>query len=124
MLAFGALSGCQSAAPNATPATTTPLTLTATHIAALKRGVISRLKDPESARFDEAFVASEDKDTIYVCGYVNAKNSYGGYVGARPFYAAAIKMPGVPVIFSAHLGDGEFGPAVVRGECAKVGIPI
>jgi hypothetical protein len=40
------------------------------------------LYDPESARFTEVQVAGAGN----VCGYVNAKNKMGGYVGKTPFY--------------------------------------
>ena len=39
------------------------------------------LKDPESARFRSEFKGKDDS----VCGFVNAKNSYGGYDGFKPF---------------------------------------
>lgn len=38
------------------------------------------LKDPESARFTDEFAKPD-----VVCGLVNGKNSYGGYVGARRY---------------------------------------
>jgi hypothetical protein len=44
--------------------------------------VKGRLKDPESADFRNVSVA---QDGLTVCGEVNAKNSFGGYVGYRPF---------------------------------------
>ena len=49
---------------------------------AVKAFIVSTLKDPESARFRNVQVKWEA-----VCGEVNAKNSYGGYVGFRRFYA-------------------------------------
>lgn len=48
-----------------------------------------QLKDPESAHFKNivVFKRSHNGKTFYnVCGEINAKNSYGGYVGYRPFY--------------------------------------
>lgn len=39
------------------------------------------LKDPESARFRSEFVARDGA----VCGFVNAKNSYGGYGGFKRY---------------------------------------
>ena len=43
------------------------------------------LKDPESARFGEVWAAG---DSQYVaCGYVNARNSFGGYTGEELFVA-------------------------------------
>lgn len=44
--------------------------------------VRSMLKDPESAAFTLVKIYPE---TGAACGMVNAKNSLGGYVGARPF---------------------------------------
>ncbi len=43
------------------------------------------LKDPDSAKF-ESFFRDFGDDTGYVCGYINAKNSYGGYIGKKPYY--------------------------------------
>lgn len=42
------------------------------------------LKDPESARFRSEFVGKDGA----VCGFVNAKNSYGGYGGFKRYIAA------------------------------------
>lgn len=43
------------------------------------------LKDPDSAKLESSFHSSGENDG-YVCGHVNAKNSYGGYTGKKPFY--------------------------------------
>jgi hypothetical protein len=48
-----------------------------------RAAVALQLKDPESARFRDAFVNGSS-----YCGQVNAKNSYGGYVGFKRFAAA------------------------------------
>ncbi|MDO1476496.1 hypothetical protein [Comamonas thiooxydans] len=50
-----------------------------------KKTVISQLKDPESARFGEIFALSGTNGKRSVCGYINAKNSYGGYTGDKMF---------------------------------------
>ena len=53
------------------------------------------LRDPGSAIFRnvETVVYQRPKGghTAYVCGEVNAKNAYGGYVGFRLFYVAETK---------------------------------
>jgi hypothetical protein len=47
----------------------------------LAREAVRRvLKDPASARFNAALQYPEA-----VCGFVNSKNAYGGYVGESPF---------------------------------------
>lgn len=43
------------------------------------------LKDPDSAKL-ESYFRDFGEDAGYVCGYVNAKNSYGAYTGKKPYY--------------------------------------
>lgn len=47
------------------------------------------LKDPSSARFRGLRAEQRQLDngntSVFVCGEVNAKNSFGAYVGYRPF---------------------------------------
>lgn len=50
---------------------------------AAKSAVTEQLKDPDSAQFSGLRESSDGK---HICGYVNAKNSFGGYVGERPFF--------------------------------------
>ncbi len=58
-------------------------------LANAKIAISKKLKDPNSATFGMMIramrpnVRGEPTDTI--CGYVNAKNSYGGYTGEKPF---------------------------------------
>lgn len=54
--------------------------------AAAEHAVLKRLKDPGSASFRGMFVSWASGVPI-VCGYVNAKNSYGGYTGFKRFVA-------------------------------------
>ena len=56
-------------------------TITAAQDAA-KKG----LKDPDSAKFQNLRIADFDGGKV-VCGEINAKNSYGGYVGYKRFVA-------------------------------------
>lgn len=54
---------------------------------AVESGVRQSLKDPESAIFGRMIAGrlAENESLVMVCGWVNAKNSYGGYVGDKPF---------------------------------------
>lgn len=52
-----------------------------------KNAVKENLKDPESATFRKLFLVKNQKGEA-VCGEVNAKNSYGGYVGFQPFVSS------------------------------------
>lgn len=59
------------------------------YIEAAKAYFKQNLKDPFSVRFKDILVftkAPNGKPVHGVCGQLNAKNSYGAYVGFRPFY--------------------------------------
>ncbi len=49
----------------------------------IKDEVAFRLKDPDSAKFEGVFYNPVER---VGCGYVNAKNGFGAFVGARQFY--------------------------------------
>lgn len=65
-----------------------------------QKAVQTKLKDPDSAKFGEAFVVTpEEQSTIYsdlrrVCGDVSAKNSYGAYEGRIRFVGLLGKAAG------------------------------
>ena len=61
------------------------VTTTAAEVKMAKRAAIDQLKDPESAKFDKIWALSGSNGARTVCGYVNAKNSYGGYTGKKMF---------------------------------------
>lgn len=56
--------------------------LTQKRIESAKARVLDTLKDPDSAKFKDVYVAA-DGETL--CGSINSKNSYGGYVGFQNF---------------------------------------
>src|SRR4030095_8302593 len=54
-----------------------------------KASLVQNFKDPASAQFRDTFVIRWDdkgREVYTLCGEVNAKNSYGAYVGYRPFF--------------------------------------
>lgn len=51
-----------------------------------KQALKEILKDPESAQFRNVQLKSYAGGAV-ICGEVNAKNSYGGYIGAEDFMA-------------------------------------
>ena len=53
-----------------------------------------RLKDPESADFTDVFF-SRSGGIAAACGYVNAKNSFGGYIGKQRFFTAGDSVPAI-----------------------------
>ena len=71
-----------------------------------KNAVLSRLKDPGSAEF-----AGVRMGRSAVCGRVNSRNSFGGYVGFQRFVASASM-----VVFENDLDAETFGE-IWRGAC-------
>lgn len=53
-----------------------------------KDSVLSRLKDPESAKFRNVYFNIGKEGVPLACGEVNSKNSYGGYTGFTHFVSA------------------------------------
>jgi hypothetical protein len=82
--------------------------------------VRKELKDPPSALF-EGLVARPDANgrSLHICGWVNARNSFGGYVGRKPFYAIVTESgrDGLAMI-------DEDNPQVLAGLCAEYGLPL
>jgi len=56
-----------------------------------KDEVKKRLKDPDSAKFGKVYVHQTQKNVWIVCGFVNAKNSFGGYTGEKQFVSGVVK---------------------------------
>jgi hypothetical protein len=57
-------------------------------IAKAKEMVRERLKDPDSAVFEDMFEGPHTKGVV--CGSYNAKNSYGGYGGKTKFIMSTL----------------------------------
>lgn len=129
LLGMLALVGCQTAAeaPIAAPAAPSAADIErqsgyvrptdAQAIAAAKSAVAAKLKDPESARFTETVRKTtpnlRGEPTDVVCGKINAKNSYGGYTGAKPFaYLVAAKL--------SVSAEDIAGPDVIRNMCPEL----
>lgn len=58
-----------------------------TFAAKAKQALTKDLKDPDSAKFRNTYVYRDgDGKKLALCGEINAKNSYGAYVGFRKFH--------------------------------------
>lgn len=55
-----------------------------------QESVRSALKDPESAKFGQIYLNKNKDGLSAVCGEVNSKNSYGGYVGPQRFISSGL----------------------------------
>ena len=95
--------------------------LTTVQKSAIKAAVEDKLKDPDSAQYKwRPWNGSET-----YCGSVNAKNSYGGYIGFTPFLALLDNRKGIakPMVFImlASADPQSVELKVIIDQCAKAG---
>lgn len=76
--------------------------------AAIEDGARSSLKDPDSAKFKDIIAFKTKTSSIAACGFVNAKNSYGGYVGYTPFRAIVADVKGKYTGLPAFMQDSKY----------------
>lgn len=100
--------------------------LTAPEKAALAKGFAAGLKDPASAQFQWTMVPKRlpEGSSMDYCALVNAKNSYGGYIGAQPFIGM-ILIANNKIVSGLMIGVGESDPRyrnIVPDMCRKKGL--
>jgi hypothetical protein len=80
--------------------------------------VKSLLKDPGSAEFtNERVLKDASGNPTVVCGEVNAKNAFGGYVGAQKFFDVIHTGSGTVMVRKADRFDDEFDKAYSAAGC-------
>jgi hypothetical protein len=72
-------------------------------IGAAEAYITGTLSDPESAKFDSVIAVKAPNGKTVVCGLVNAKNKFGGYVGRKAFY------------YDGTIGVGEIADPMFAG---------
>lgn len=77
---------------NTSPAALRTVAVPARTMAAYQAAVADTLRDPESARFRGVRVVREADGGNALCGELNARNAYGGYVGYEAFYAPLVTV--------------------------------
>ena len=89
---------------------------------AIKAHVSASLKDPYSAKFSPITASENAEGTQYrICGFVNAKNSFGGYVGMKPFqllYNVDSKR-----IVHTGIGDNDIMASTIVDACKIMNVP-
>jgi len=85
--------------------------------------VTAKLKDPDCAKFGDMQAGVTSTWAISVCGQVNSKNSFGGYVGMTPFYAVITDGKISPSGVGIAGGTGTYSNVdnmLVEGVCKNV----
>lgn len=81
-----------------------------------KAVLVRSYKDPGSAQFRDTYVIRwDDKGRVVysLCGEINAKNSYGAYVGFTPFYVD--QLPSGQLSASSELAGVVDKAIIARG---------
>ncbi len=101
----------------------TPTQLTAQQVHEVKSKVAALLRDPSSTEFRNIRAANavleDNRNVIAVCGEVNGKNAFGGYVGFTPFLGSFEN--GIFTVKELASGEGrDLYAATIISSCAKV----
>jgi len=100
--------------------TGSPHQLSEADLTAIKAGLQAVLKDPESMRLGAVHAARSSKGLV-ACGWVNAKNSFGGYTGDQPFMGAFASSGTFAVI---DMGSDRPRVNAIIAICNKAGITL
>lgn len=99
--------------------------LTKAETAIVQEGLRRSLKDPESARFGQMMAGVDAKGGTTVCLLVNAKNSYGGYTGDKPFIGTiAGQPPKQTFIVAAGANHSRFRDEATFEFCDSIGLRL
>lgn len=101
LFSFLAVAGCVN--QNTLAVETKPVTLSAAQSAMVKTHFSEKMRDPDSVNFRSVYAVDLSNSDRVVCGELNAKNGFGGYVGYSPFY---IRLRGTTVMAS-HFGEAS-----------------
>lgn len=86
---------------------------------AIAAKIRKELKDPESARF--MWMPLIESAGSEYCGLYNAKNSYGGYAGNKPFMAFVSGIGSSFKVDSVMLPDGDDEAVAFSVVCGEKG---
>lgn len=86
------------------------------------------MKDADSAKFGTIAASRNTKGAVSVCGYVNGKNSYGGYTGEQPFIGVLFDRPNIPLdkrfVLAWGFGSSPKVANAILQMCYKSGVRI
>ena len=100
--------------------TTSPHTLSDAEIVSVQTGIQSFRKDLDAPRFRGFRAARSADGQIYVCGWMNSRNSHGGYSEEQPFIGTLFGGQFVP----DRLGKDQAQASTIFSECQRRGVGI
>jgi hypothetical protein len=106
------LTGCATVGP------TTPYVLSAADVETVESTIRYQMKDAASAQFRDLQGAKSASGDVLVCGWVNGRNSFGGYTGFMPF---AGRLGGFGFSLGMLAADNA-DANVVAHQCRQAGL--
>ena len=106
---------------------TRPAYLTDAEKAAVQVSVRNVLKDPDAAKFGPIGAARfvRNDNSLLVCGWVNGRNSFGGYTGMQPFMGVLESPQGAAPTFKTQLiGSKDSERLAAIQLCGQQGVPL
>ena len=102
------------------------ITLTDEQTEYVHQGVRNALKDPDSAIFGRIIAGALDNShtSLVVCGWVNAKNSFGGYAGRTPFVGTVEGVFTETAFTLSDIGDTDTEALAVLILCNHYGLSL
>ena len=101
-----------------------PVSLTDQQRQAVDTAIRDVMKDPDSVKIKN-IVSTRRDGTVFVCGAVNAKNSYGGYTGFTPFRIDIDEATSQTTIKSLPGVNADFmAKDMARAMCTAVGLGV
>jgi hypothetical protein len=101
-----------------------PVSLTPDQRQAVDNTLRGLMKDPDSVKIKN-IVSTRRDGTIFVCGSINAKNSYGGYAGFSPFRIDIEEATGRTKVVSNPSSDADYMEKdIARAMCTAVGLNV
>lgn len=91
-------------------------------LTSIHNGVRKKLKDPDSAQFGSIGFIQIGEQIYSVCGWVNAKNSFGGYTGSKPYYGILMDHGPEASFLAMSIGGSDVDNRVTVQMCQKNGI--
>lgn len=81
------LSACAISPEHKRPIAVVAVSVPQSDVELITSAIGANMKDPSSTMVKNMVSDKPEGDMYFVCGQVNGKNSYGGYVGYQPFSA-------------------------------------
>lgn len=114
------LFGCTAAREPLQPYTLPPYTLSSSEMNAVVHGIWSAARDLDEPNFRNFKAVTGSPGEVYVCGWVNSKNSKGNRTADQAFVGTLSAGQFSPT----RIGKDEYSTAEILAECREHGISI